>query len=61
MFVLRFVLLAAALFLLGLGVAFLVTRNRRYLRIAWRTVQVVVLLAVAFGLLYVFERVLLVI
>ena len=61
MFVLRFVLLAAALFLLGLGVAFLVTRNRRYLRIAWLTVQIVVLLAVAFGLLYVFERVLLVI
>ena len=60
MFVLRFVLLAAALFLLGLGVAFLVTRNRRYLRIAWLTVQIVVLLAVAFGLLYVFERVLLV-
>ena len=60
MFVLRFVVLAAALFLLGLGVAFLVTRNRRYLRIAWLTVQIVVLLAVAFGLLYVFERVLLV-
>ena len=60
MFILRFVVLAAALFLLGLGVAFLVTRNRRYLRIAWLTVQIVVLLAVAFGLLYVFERVLLV-
>lgn len=59
MFVLRFVVLAAALFLLGLGVAFLVTRNRRYLRIAWLTLQIVVLLAVAFGLLYVFERVLL--
>ena len=60
MFILRFVVLAAGLFLLGLGVAFVVTRDRRYLRIAWRTVQVVVLLAVAFGLLYVFERVLLV-
>lgn len=60
MFILRFVALAAGLFLLGLGIAFVVTRDRRYLRIAWRTVQVVVLLAVAFGLLYVFERVLLV-
>ena len=60
MFILRFVVLAAGLFLLGLGIAFVVTRDRRYLRIAWRTVQVVVLLAVAFGLLYVFERVLLV-
>lgn len=60
MFILRFVVLAAALFLLGLGIAFLVTRDRRYLRIAWRTIQVVVVLAVAFGLLYVFRRVLLV-
>lgn len=60
MFILRFIAAAAGLFLLGLGVAFVVTRDRRYLRIAWRTVQVVVLLAVAFGLLYVFERVLLV-
>ena len=60
MFVLRFVALAAGLFLLGLGVAFVVTRDRRYLRVAWRTIQIVVLLAVAFGLLYVFERVLLV-
>lgn len=60
MFILRFVALAAGLFLLGLGIAFVVTRDRRYLRIAWRTAQVVVLLAVAFGLLYVFERVLLV-
>jgi hypothetical protein len=60
MFILRVVVLAAGLFLLGLGIAFVVTRDRRYLRIAWRTLQVVVLLAVAFGLLYVFERVLLV-
>lgn len=60
MLILRFVVVAAGLFLLALGVAFLITRNRRYLRIAWLTVQIVVLLAVAFGLLYVFERVLLV-
>jgi nucleoside permease NupC len=60
MFILRFVVLAAGVFLLGLGIAFVVTRDRRYLRIAWRTVQVVVVLAVAFGLLYVFRRVLLV-
>lgn len=59
MFILRFIVLAAGLFLLGLGIAFLVTRDRRYLRIAWRTAQGVVVLAVAFGLLYVFRRVLL--
>ena len=61
MFVLRFVVVLAGLFLLGLGIAYVVTRDRRYLRLAWRTVQVVVLLAVAFGLLYVFERVLLIV
>jgi hypothetical protein len=57
--VVRFVVAFAALFLLGLGVAFVLTRNRKYLRIAWRALQVVLLLVVAFGLLYVFERVLL--
>lgn len=59
MLVVRIVVLFAALFLLGLGVAYVLTRDRRYVRIAWRTLQVVVLLLVAFGLLYVFERVLL--
>jgi hypothetical protein len=57
--VVRIVVLFAALFLLGLGVAYVLTRDRKYLRIAWRTLQVVLLLLVAFGLLYVFERVLL--
>jgi hypothetical protein len=36
-----------------------VTRNRRYLRIAWLAVQVILLLLIAFALLYIFERVLL--
>jgi hypothetical protein len=40
-------------------VAWAVTRNRRYLRIAWLAVQIVLLLGIAFALLYVFERVLL--
>lgn len=59
MFILRIVASLGALFLVGLVGAYLVTRNRRYLVIAWLSVQVIVLLAVAFGLLYVFERVLL--
>lgn len=59
MIVLRLIVVLAALFLLGLGIAYVVTRDRRYLRIAWLTIQIVVLLLVAFGLLYVFERVLL--
>ena len=59
MLVLRTLGIFVALLLLGLVGAFLVTKNRRYLMIAWLAVQVIVLLAVAFGLLYVFERVLL--
>ena len=59
MFVLRALAGVVGLFLVGLGVAYLLTRNRRYLTIAWRTLQAVLVLLVAFGLLYVFERVLL--
>ncbi len=59
MFVLRAVALLALLFLLALGGAYLATRDRKYLRIAGKTIQVVAVLAVAFALLYLFERVLL--
>ena len=59
MLVLRTVGILVALLLLGLVGAFLVTKNKRYLTIAWLAVQVILLLAVALGLLYVFERVLL--
>ena len=59
MFVLRIVGIFVALLLFGLVAAFLITKNRRYLTIAWLAVQVIALLAVALGLLYVFERVLL--
>jgi hypothetical protein len=59
LFILRIVAIAGGLLLAGLVVTFLVTRNRRYLTIAWLAVQVMLLLGIAFGLLYVFERVLL--
>jgi hypothetical protein len=59
LFVLRIVAIFGGLMLAGLVVAFLVTKNRRYLAIAWLAVQVILLLAIAFGLLFVFERVLL--
>jgi hypothetical protein len=59
LFVLRIVAIAGGLLLVGLVVAYLATRNRRYLTIAWLAVQVILLLGVAFALLYVFERVLL--
>ena len=59
MFILRIVGIFTGLLLLGLVVAWAVTRNARYLRIAWLAVQVVLLLGIAFALLYIFERVLL--
>lgn len=59
MLVLRVIAIFGGLLLAGLLVAFLVTRNRRYLRIAWLGIQILLLLGVAFALLYVFERVLL--
>ena len=59
MFILRIVGIFTGLLLLGLVITWAVTRNRRYLRIAWLAVQVIMLLGIAFGLLYVFERVLL--
>lgn len=59
MFVLRLVVLLALLFLLALGGAYLATRDRKYLRIAGKTIQAGVLLLVAFALFYLFERVLL--
>jgi hypothetical protein len=57
--VLRFIAVFAGLFLVGLAIAWLFTKDGRYLRMAWRTVQVVGLLFIAFMLIYVFERVLL--
>lgn len=57
MLVLRTIGLLAGFFLVGLVLAWVLTKERRYLKLAWTTVQVLVLLFVAFGLLYVFERV----
>jgi hypothetical protein len=58
-FVLRAVFLLTLLFLLALGGAYLATRDRKYLRLAGKTIQVATVLAVAFALFYLFERVLL--
>ena len=59
MLVLRIVLPLLGLWLLGLAVAWLFTRNPAYLRLAQRTVMVAGLALVALGLLSLFERVLL--
>jgi len=57
--VFRIVLVASALLLGGLVVARMITRDRKYLRIAARSLLWVLVLGVVLGLLYVFERVLL--
>jgi hypothetical protein len=58
MFVLRAIVLLALLFVVALGGAYLATRDRKYLRIAGKTIQLATLLGVAFALFYLFERVL---
>jgi len=60
MLMLRAVAIFGGLLVVGLLVAYAVTRNRRYLRIAWLAIQILMLLGVAFGLVYVFSRVLLI-
>jgi len=57
--VFRIVLVASALLLGGLVVAWMITRDRKYLRIAANILLWVLALGVLLGLLYVFERVLL--
>ena len=57
MLVLRLAILLALAFLVALGGAYLATRNRKYLRWAGKTIQILVLLVVAFGLIYLVDRV----
>jgi hypothetical protein len=59
MFLLRVLLPFAVLLLVGLGIAYVATRDRKFIRYLVLAVQVELLLVVAFGLIYVFERVLL--
>ena len=59
MFLLRVLLPFAVLLLLGLAIAYIATKDRKWLRRLVLAAQVEILLVVAFGLLYVFERVLL--
>jgi hypothetical protein len=56
---LRVLLIFSALFLAGIGIAFLVTKDRKYLRLGARFFQAVLVVLVCYGLFYVFSRVLL--
>jgi hypothetical protein len=59
MFLLRVLLPFAILLLVGLGIAYIATRDRKFIRYLLLAVQIELLLVVALGLIYVFERVLL--
>ena len=57
MLLLRVILPLAVLLLAGLGIAYLVTKERKFLRYLVLSLQIELLLIVAFGALYVLERV----
>ena len=56
MLVLRLLLLLAALSIVLSGGMYIFTKNRRYLRIAWQIVYLVIFLLMLFGLLFLLER-----
>jgi hypothetical protein len=57
LFLVRVLLPFAVLLLVGFAITYFVTRERKYLRYLVLAAQIELLLAVAFGVLYVLERV----
>ncbi|MDO8208290.1 MAG: hypothetical protein Q7T38_10825 [Gallionella sp.] len=56
MLIMRLILVMVTLMLVTSGGMYIFTRNRRYLKFAWQTVRLTVLLLLVFGLLFVLER-----
>ncbi len=56
MLMMRLILVLVTLMLVISGGMYVFTRNRRYLKFAWQTVRLTVLLLLVFGLLFVLER-----
>ena len=56
MFLLRVILPFAVLLLVGLAIAFVATKERKWLRYLLLAAQIEILVVVAFGLIYVLER-----
>ena len=56
MFLLRVLLPLAVVVLVGFGIAFVTTHERKYLRYLFLAFQVELLVVVGFGLLYLVER-----
>ena len=56
MLILRVLLIFTAISIVLCGAMYIVTRNRRYLGLAWQIVRLVFFLLLIFGLLFVLER-----
>lgn len=56
MLIMRLLIILAALFILFSGGAYLVTRNRRYLNLAWQIVRFVMFMLLIFVVLILLER-----
>ena len=56
MFLLRVLLPLAVVVLVGFGIAYVTTRERKYLRYLFLALQIELLVVVGFGLLYLVER-----
>ncbi len=56
MLILRLILILVAILLVLSGGMYVLTRNRRYLNFAWKTVRLTLLLVLLFVLLLVLER-----
>ncbi len=56
MLILRLLVMLVVLLLVISGAMYIVTRDRRYLEFAWKTVRFTVLVLLVFALLFVLER-----
>ncbi|MCE9550462.1 MAG: hypothetical protein K8R50_05575 [Betaproteobacteria bacterium] len=56
MLILRLLLILAALFIVFSGGAYMLTRNRRYLSLAWLIVRFVIFMLLIFVVLFLLER-----
>jgi hypothetical protein len=54
--ILRLLLVLAALFIVFSGGAYMITRNRRYLKLAWQIVRFVIFMLLIFVVLFLLER-----
>ena len=56
MLILRLLLVLTALFIVFSGGAYMFTRNRRYLNLAWQIVRFVIFMLLIFVVLFLLER-----